>query len=183
MMESALREDLMTVEEFLDWHPEGEKWELVGGIPWQMMSEGNLHERVKSNVHVAVGKRMLPPSSCQAAVDGRQVRIDATTSYRPDVSTDCAPSSDPMLALIEKPTVVFEVGVTTLIRDKMEKRANYFLNPDVEHVVVVDANARTVHRFRRGSAREDVLRAGDTLALDGAVTLDVPVAEFFHFLT
>ena len=182
-MDAAIREDLMTVEEFLDWCPDEEKWELVGGIPWQMMSEGNLHERVKSNVIVAIGKRMLPPSPCQAAVDGRQVKIDARTSYRPDVSIDCAPSSDPMLALIEKPTVVFEVGVTTLIRDKMEKRANYFLNPDVEHVVVIDASARTVHHFRRGSARETVLRAGDALALDGTVTLDVPVAEFFHFLT
>ena len=133
-MTFAVRESLMSVGEFLDWHPDGERWELVGGVPLRMMAEGDLHETVRSNLIVALGRRLRPPSRCRAAVDGRQLRIDDFTSYRPDAHINCAPFSDPMAQIVECPTVVFEVAVTSLERDLLDKRANCFRHPAVEHV-------------------------------------------------
>ncbi len=181
-MDGAVRERLMTVEEFLDWHPDDEKWELVGGIPIRMMSESNLHDTVKSGIGAAIGRRLRPPGPCRPGIDGRQVFIDDFTSYRPDAYIDCAPFGGPGDLTVEKPTVVFEVSISSLDRDLVEKRANYFHNPHVEHVVVVDANARRVHHFRRDDREERVLEVADTLELSGTVMLDLPVAEFFEWL-
>ncbi len=181
-MDGAVRERLMSVGEFLDWHPEDEKWELVGGIPMQMMSEGDLHEMVKTNVVGTLARRLRPPGPCRPAADGRQVQIDDFTSYRPDAHINCAPLDDPMALVIQMPTVVFEVAVTSLDRDLIEKRANYFHNPHVEHVVVIDARARRVHHFIRDDREPRVLESGEMLALTGTVTLDLPIAEFFEWL-
>jgi|GEM_PF-5671599 len=181
-MTLAVREEWMTVEAFLDWHPDGEKWELIGGIPVQAMGEGGLHDAVKTSVTVAIGRRLRAPSPCRPGVDSRVVQIDTLTAYRPDVHINCAPFGDPMDQVIEKPAVVFEVAVTSLGRDLLDKRANYFRHPDVEHVVIVNAVERIVHHFRRGEGRERVVGFHDTLVLDGTVSLDLPVAEFFEFL-
>lgn len=181
-MTLAVQEGLMSVGEFLDWHPEGERWELVGGLPLRMMAEGDLHETVKSNVIVAVGRRLRAPSPCRPAVDGRQVKIDDFTSYRPDAHINCAPFSEPMEQVVQCPTVVFEVAVSSLERDLLEKRANYFRHPAVEHVVVIEAPVQIVHHFRRGDRKARVLGFHDALVIDGTVSLDIPVAEFFEFL-
>ena len=180
-MSIAVRERLMTVEEFLDWHPDDEKWELVGGIPWRMMSEGDFHETVKTNVSNALGRRLRAPNPCRPGSNGKLVRIDNTTGYRPDAHINYAPVRGPMKALIEKPVVVFEVAVTSLESDLTDKRNGYFVNPHVEHLIVVNPMARKVHHFRRGSAIEDILNVGDTLSLDGTASLDLPIAEFFEW--
>jgi len=181
-MTLAVRERLMPVGEFLDWLPDGERWELIGGIPVRMLPEGDLHETVKSNVIGALARRMRPPSACRPAANGRQVRINDRTSYRPDAHINCAPFSDPMEPLIQCPVVVFEVAVSSLDRDLLEKRANYLENPRVEHVVIIDAQARKVHHFVRGDRKARLLTSGDILTLDGTVSLDIPVAEFFEWL-
>lgn len=172
----------MTVPEFLDWMPDGEKWELVGGIPGRMMPESDLHEWVKTNVIGALTRRLRPPSPCRAAVDGRQIMIDDATSYRPDAYVNCAPSTDPKETVAEKPTVIFEVAATSLSRDTMEKRANYFRHPSVAHVIVVDAENWQVIHYRRGEAATDTLSGDDALRIDGEAMLDIPVAEFFERL-
>ncbi len=180
-MTAAATSHLMTVPEFLNWVPEGEKWELVGGLPIQMMAESDLHETIKTNVAGALTRRLRPPSDCRPAVDGRQVMIDDTTSYRPDAYVNCAPfSSNPMDQVAEAPTVIFEVSVTTLDRDTMEKRANYFRHPTVSHVVVIDAIKRRATLYT--SEEAVTLTVNDTLRIDGRVVLDIPVAEFFEFL-
>ncbi len=181
-MTLAKREAWMTVEDFLDWHPDGEKWELIGGIPVQAMGESALHDTVKSNVHGAYARRLRPPSQCRPGVDSRLVRADDFTAYKPDAYVNCAPFGDPMEPLIEKPAVVFEVSVTSLEHDRLNKRVGYFRNPDVEHVVVVNAVESIVYHYRRGEGRENMIGFHDTLALDGTVSLDIPVAEFFEFL-
>ncbi len=181
-MNIAVRESLMTVEEFLDWHPDGENWELIGGIPLRSMSESGLHERVKTNVSGSWIRRLRHPSPCLPGVDGRQVKIDSVTSFRPDFHIDCAFDLALTGLSVEKPTVVFEVADTSLEQYRDRKRAGYFRNPHVEHVVVIDATGRQVLHYRKGSAREIVLREGDILELEGTVSLDIPVAEFFESL-
>ena len=172
---------LMTVEQFLDWHPDDEKWELIGGIPVEMMSESNLHETVKTSVVGALTARLKPPSRCRPAADGRQVKIDYHTSYRPDAHINCAPFGDPKAQLVEAPTVVFEVAVTFLRRDMLEKRANYFHHSSVQEVVIVDAEAREVHHFLRDRADPACLSGDDTLTLD-SVGVSIPISEFFEWL-
>lgn len=181
-MTAAATLHLMTVPEFLDWIPEDEKWELVGGIPMQMMSESDLHETVKTNVIGALTRRLRPPGSCRVGADGRQIMIDDATSYRPDAYVNCAPFSDPMDPVAQAPTVVFEVAVTSLERDLHEKRANYFRHPSISHVIVIDAVGREVIVFTRGEAETQTLTASDTLRIDGEADLTIPVAEFFEWL-
>ena len=178
----AIRKERMTVGDFVDWIPDGEKWELIGGIPVQAMGESALHEAVKSNVIGALARRLRPPSPCRPAVDGRLVQVDDYTSYRPDAHINCAPFGEAMEPLIEQPTVVFEVSVTSLEHDRYGKRPNYFRHPAIEHVVVVNAVEQVAYRYRRGSGREVMLGFHDTLTIDGTAALDIPVAEFFEFL-
>jgi len=181
-MTLAVQQALMPVGDFLDWHPDGEKWELIGGVPVRMMVEGDLHETVKTNVVGALARRLRPPSACRPGSDGRLVKIDDLTSYRPDAHVNCASFSDPMAPLVQCPTVVFEVSVSSLQRNMLEKRANYFRHPDIENVVVIDAQAQVVHHFRRGDGKARLVGFHDTLTIDGTVSLDIPVAEFFEFL-
>ena len=71
--------------------------------------------------------------------------------------------------------------MTSLRRDMLEKRANYFRNPAVREVVIVDAEARAVHHFLKDRADAACLSDGSTLTL-GSVSLAIPVAEFFEWL-
>ena len=69
-MDGAVRERSMPVEEFLDWHPDGVKGELVGGIPVRMTSKGSLHGMVRTGVVHAPKRRLRLPAPPGPSVMG-----------------------------------------------------------------------------------------------------------------
>ncbi|MDX1541852.1 MAG: Uma2 family endonuclease [Geminicoccaceae bacterium] len=192
----------MTVEAFLDWvraRPEGERWELIEGVPvpkhgpepeHAMAPESVRHGRIKRRIDQALGDgirtrglpcealaRALPPSGLlERSSSGPQVRVDATTTFEPDALVTCADVPDGLL--VPQPVIVVEVlSPTTRERDFSIKLAGYASLSSVLHYLLVETERRLIVHHHRTDGTKDfqtsIVRGG-TLGLDPpGLSLDV----------
>ena len=160
-MSAELALPRMSVEEFLDWS-EGQEdnFELEDGVVLAMAPERIGHSRAKGRAYralsAAIAKAGVP---CEAFVEGPGVRIDAGTSYQPDVVVQCGPPLDAHARMIDTPVVVVEIlSPSTAYRDLGRKARNYFRVPSIQHYLIVDSDERLVIHHRRGDGGSVVTR-------------------------
>jgi Uma2 family endonuclease len=170
---TALPKSRMTVDEFLAWAPsQPERLELFDGVPVAMSPERVVHGRTKYRVarafEAAIAKAGLP---CEAILDSAAVRIDARSSYQPDVMVYCGEIASGNAVLIENPVVVVEVlSPGNAMKDLRDKLIGYFRVPSIAHYLIVDPDKRLVIHHARGSGEAVATR----IVGDGAITLDPP---------
>lgn len=177
-METLARADLppMTADEFEEWSQNEEgRWELLAGVPVRMQAESRVHSRTSHRIKALLAAR-LAGHSCTP-----DERVDVLCGEheirQPDVLIDCAPEaaeSDSPRAF--RPTVVFEIAVTSQAYDLGAKHLVYFQNPDVQHYVVVMPIENRVVHFPRGEASV-ILGPEDVLALTPEPGLEIGVGE------
>lgn len=173
-MSTALK--MMTVDEFLPWAEGKEgRWELHDGLPVMMSPERSLHAETKGEAFVglrdAVRLHGLP---CRVYPDGMAVRIDARTTFEPDVSVICGPRPPANTLALDNPAIIVEVlSPTTAAVDHGRKLSGYFSLASVEHYLILDPDRRVVIHHKRGNGD-----AMETRVLsDGRVKLDPPGFE------
>jgi Uma2 family endonuclease len=174
-MSAELAQDRMTVEEFLAWtdaRNDEARFELDDGEIVAMAPERIVHARAKfaiaRTLADSVAKAGLP---CEVFVEGPGVRIDAHTSYEPDVIVQCGPRLSGEVRFVDKPVVIVEIlSSSTAYRDLGRKARNYFRVGSVAHYLIVDPNDRVVSHRWRGDA--GVILSEDLL--EGDLTLDPP---------
>ncbi len=163
----------LTTDEFLLW-AEGKdgRWELFDGVPAMMSPERSLHAETKAEALVglrdAISRSGLP---CRVYPDGMAIRIDARTSYEPDVSVICGKRPHPNALSLDDPIVVVELlSPSTAAIDHGRKLSGYFSLPSVEHYLILDPERRVVIHHKRGQGD-----AIETRVLsEGSATLDPP---------
>lgn len=171
---------VMNAAAFVDWAlAQDGRWELIEGWPIQAtIGEPRNHRNVKSAILRALEDRLPPGAPCSPEGDGALVRIDELNSLSPDAAVNCAPLDMNGVALT-RPTVIFEVAVSSRERDLGEKRLSYFRNPDVTHYVVVTPEDRLVYHWRRGDAKPAIIEPSGVLELTPEPGLTIPTDLFF----
>jgi Uma2 family endonuclease len=171
----------MTVAAFLDWaarRPEGERWELVEGLPvpvrgaapaHAMAAESVVHARIKRRIdHTLTAALAAGGHACELFVSGPKVQVDAATAFEPDVVVTCAEVPDGLL--VPEPLIVVEVlSPSTRDKDFTVKLAGYAALPTIAQYLLVDTQRRLVVQYHRSPAEQElrtsILRSG-TLRLD-----------------
>jgi Uma2 family endonuclease len=170
-MSTALK--LMTVEEFLPWAEGKEgRWELHDGVPVLMAPERSLHAETKFDAAIAIREAIrgagLP---CRVYPDGMAVRLDAGSTFEPDVSVICGPRPPANALALTDPIIVVEVlSPSTAAIDHGRKLSGYFSLPSVHHYLILDPDRLVVIHHKRGQGD-----AIETRVLsEGVVRLDPP---------
>lgn len=163
----------MTVEQFLDW-AEGQSgsFELFDGIPVAMSPERVVHGRTKFRVAQAFAESIrnagLP---CEAVLDSAAVRIDARSSYQPDLMVYCGDPAPGSAVLIENPLIVVEVlSPGNAMKDLRDKLQGYFRVASIEHYLIVDPDKRIVIHHARSDSEAVTTR----IVTSGSLKLDPP---------
>lgn len=163
----------MPTDAFADWAMEADgRWELIGGLPLRLMTEGREHRRVKTALVTALSAALPPGAPCQPEGDGSLILIPGTGNVvSPDDAIQCGDEQDG--AILANPVVVFEVAVTSIERDLGEKRVAYLTVPSIQHVVVIIPGQRQVIHFRKGEPEPRRLSEGPLYLDPPGITLNV----------
>ena len=180
-MSAQLAASRMTVEEFLSWADAREddgRYELDDGFVVAMAPERILHTRIKGGIYLAV-RRAVERSGlpCETFIEGPGLRIDAHTSYQPDVVVDCGERLPDAARFVEHPVIVIEIlSPSTAGRDLGRKSRGYFRVPSIAHYLIVDPDDRIVtHRWRGdgGIVLSEDLEAGELVLEPPGLTIAV----------
>ena len=177
----------MTADEFLAWSAswaEGERYELVDGIPVRLQAERIAHAMVKLSIAIEMRRalRAAERSTCHAFIDGVSVRIAEDTLREPDVLVHCGPF-DPNAKIADNPVILVEVvSPSSATTDRERKLIDYFAIPSVRHYLVVLIPDRRVIHYEReiegGGFQVRIAGMADELSL-APPGIRLSVAEFF----
>lgn len=148
----ARRQELVTLEQFLEWviHQEG-RYELVGGEVRMMTGATNRHNDVKNNVTVALtpaAKR----NGCRSTTSDTGIRTGERSLRYPDVVIDCGPKA-PEATVASAPVIIVEVSSTgTRESDITVKLWEYQHLPTAEVIIQIEPDVVFVAVHRRGPA-------------------------------
>jgi Uma2 family endonuclease len=179
----------MTVPDFLDWllsRADGERWELVDGVPLPvrgpdpsqaMAAETIAHARLKRRIdHTLTDALAGQGLDCEVFVSGPKVQVDPQTAFEPDVVVTCVEVPDGLL--VPEPVIVVEVlSSSTRDRDLTVKLAGYFSLPSVAHYLLVETERRLIVHHHRAPGddelRTSIVRAGTLHLAPPGVDFDV----------
>jgi Uma2 family endonuclease len=179
----------MTVPDFLDWllsRADGERWELVDGVPLPvrgpdpsqaMAAETIAHARLKRRIDHALTDALAGQGlDCEVFVSGPKVQVDPQTAFEPDVVVTCVEVPDGLL--VPEPVIVVEVlSSSTRDRDLTVKLAGYFSLPSVAHYLLVETERRLIVHHHRAPGddelRTSIVRAGTLHLAPPGVDFDV----------
>ena len=150
-MSAAVKWNLLSEAEYLRGELLSEvKHEYMGGVLYAMAGAGNAHNRVATNITIALGGR-LRGRPCQPFNSDTKIRLRLPTQtryYYPDVSVVCRsnPSTD---SFQDEPVVVVEVlSPSTRRLDNGEKREAYLSLPSVRVYLMVETTHPRVEVYR-----------------------------------
>ena len=178
---------LMTADEFLVWCLDQEgRWELVGGVPIQMMAGARRrHDQVTTNLIIALGTR-LRGGPCWPTTADIAARMPNGNVRRPDVTVDCAFKPDDGLDS-EDPAVFFEVlSPSTRRTDLLRKTDEYRRHQTLRHFVTLEPDTPRALVWSRTAEGDwtyvEVSGLGGALSLD-ALEIELPMAEVYNGLS
>lgn len=183
-MASAHAVPRLTPAEYLAWEAEqAVRYEYVNGEVVAMSGVSPAHNRITSNLHVAlaVGLRGGP---CRVNMPDLRILVDETGLYAyPDLTIVCGPpdyTEDPVPSL-RNPRVVVEVlSDSTANHDLGAKAAHYRRRASVQTLLLVDSRARRVQRQERnpdGTWTLADLTEGDVTVAGVVLTFDEIYAD------
>ena len=163
----------MTAREFLSWTDAVEgRWELDRGVPVRMQSERLGHLRAKGRADTAFRIALAEmETECEALPDGASIVTAEDSVHIPDAVIRCGEPLDDGEIEIVDPVVVVQVLSPSNTKIAINAKIDgYFSLPSTAFVLIVDTDARTVHRYERGEGALIVRRYAD----GAAIPLDPP---------
>jgi len=141
-----------TLEQWRNW-PEGERWELIGGVAYSMCAAPKVpHQRLAGSMYVEL-YTFLKGKPCEALLSPVDVYLpgaveDSTdTVVEPDVIVVCDPSKVQDDGVHGAPDLVIEVGSeSTLYKDMTRKKALYERS-GVREYWIVNPDSGSVLRY------------------------------------
>ena len=174
----------LTVEDFLAINFGEHKAELENGTIRMMAGAKARHNRVVSNIILALGRR-LEGSGCSAYGPDMGVQTRERTLRYPDVTVFCGHDEevDDDARLFDDPRVIFEVlSGGTSRTDLKEKLPEYQALPSVDTVVFVDVaveRLRVVQRTGPDDWSDRFAVESEDLALP-SLSISIPLQEIFR---
>jgi Uma2 family endonuclease len=177
----------MTVEEFYaftDARPDGEKWELLEGVPVLNASPSRLHQRIIKNLTFVLATIERESEVSWEVLPGLGVRVSETNRPEPDVLIlpKHGQSADPQGRDRNDIVVAFEIlSPSTADRDLRWKRTAYTSLPSLTHYVVIAQDAvDIVVLAREAGFAEQRLRSLDQSLELPALGISLPLAEIYR---
>ncbi len=182
-MTVALRQPVMTRDQFLDWVQAQEgRYEFDGFQPVAMTGGTNNHNRICQNIWFALRAR-LRGSGCNVFGPDAGLATAGNAVRYPDALVTCA--KVPGLALLTPGVVaVFEVLSPSSDRaDRIDKLREYRGVPSIRRYVVLEHRSAGVTLFSRTDGTADwtaaALTADETLEMS-ELGVSVPVQDFYE---
>lgn len=182
-MNIALRQKLMTREQFFQWaQARDARYEFDGFQP-VAMTGGNLrHNMIHLNIHAALRQRLKGTGCRPLGADAGVATVGDAVRY-PDGLVTCSPITGDEY-LTPNVVVVFEVISPTSGRtDRIVKVREYAAVPSILRYIIVESASigLTVLERERGDQKWTVttLMADDTLSMP-EIGVEIPIAELYE---
>lgn len=174
----------MSLDEFTDWvlTQEG-KYEYYKGEIFDVYAMAGAkadHNRIAGNVFATL-HAALKGKPCEPFIADMMVRVEAdNVGYYPGVMVTCSPEDRARDKFKSDPVLIVEVlSPSTAAYDRGKKFASYRLLPTLQHVVLIDPEARSIDHFERDGDRWVLLPSGvDPLELP-ALDCRIATADVF----
>jgi Uma2 family endonuclease len=187
-MNGRWHDEWVSVQDYLDSEVHSRaRREYVGGIPYAMAGARNAHNRIATNVLIALGIR-LRGSACQPFNSDTKLRVRLPFEerfYYPDALVTCRPN--PMEDVFQdEPAVLVEVlSPPTRRIDEGEKLLAYQAIPSLGVYLLLEQDSARAIGFRRtdaGFVREVHLGKEAVVALP-EIGCALPLAEAYEGIT
>ena len=184
-MTAAVKWNLISETEYLQGELLSEvKHEYMGGVLYAMAGAGNAHNRVATNVAIALGGR-LRGRPCEVFNSDTKIRLRLPSQvryYYPDVSVICR-SNPPSDSFQDEPVVVVEVlSPSTRRLDHGEKREAYLMLPSLRVYLTVETTHAAViadRRTEQGFVREKYIGLDAVIPLP-EIEAELPLSEIYE---
>jgi Uma2 family endonuclease len=154
----AIQDEKITFDEFTELEleaPADERWELIGGFIFRMMTGGTVaHNEIVTKIAARLlthfERRNMP---CRAYTENVKLAHPALNlSAYPDLVVRCGPRKE-NLAAIDDPVAIVEVhSPSTRDKDRGQKLHAYQQIPTVQQYVMIEAKEALVQVLRRRGA-------------------------------
>jgi Uma2 family endonuclease len=159
--------------------------ELVDGAPRAMVGATQRHDRVVTNLLVALATR-LRGSPCRTGTADTAIRIPNRNIRYPDAAVDCG-RFDEAARVASEPTLVAEIlSPSTADFDQHEKLEEYRTVPSLRHILIIDPDQPRLRLHSRSAEGhwESAPHAGLEAMVDlPALGITLPLAELYEGLT
>jgi len=191
LVASMKREGLMpapaarawTEQEFFSWlERQGSRHELVDGAPRAMVGATQRHDRIVTNVVVALATR-LRGGPCRTGTSDTAIRIPGGNIRTPDAAVDCGQFDETARAASAPVLVVDVLSPSTAEFDQTEKLEEYRSVESLRHILVVDPDrprARLHTRAAKGHWGSVPVVGLEAMVELPALGIAVPMAEAFE---
>jgi Uma2 family endonuclease len=168
----------LTADEFISWALQAEgSYELVDGEIIEMPSEGIRQNVVKLEIAIVLREAVLAAQlTCHVYIDGVSVHIAHRQVRGPDAIVSVGPITDFDSAFVPDPLILVDVvSPISEQRDTIDKLADYFTLPTVQHYLIVKPlDGVIIHHQRNGDSIVTQSVSHGMLLLDPpALELDV----------
>jgi Uma2 family endonuclease len=178
--------DQMTIEQFLvfaDSKPNGEKWELVDGVPVMDASPTDWHQRIVMNIGSALDRAKLEKDASWLALLGIGTRVPVSPQSLPQ--PDLFVKRDPMsgTSITDDALILFEVLSQSNTRaDQAWRKRVYASVPNCQHYVTVSMKSASATRHDRATGWKGVTVTGLAAVLQlPCIDATVPLAEVYRW--
>ena len=184
-MTAAKKIELVSIADYLAGELASDiRHEYSGGYVYAMAGAKNAHNRVATNLLVALGRR-LAGNPCEPFNSDTKVRVRLPTHtrfYYPDAMVVCKPNA-PDETFQDNPVVIAEVvsEVTRRI-DEGEKRETYLTIPTLAAYLIVETDLPRVVVHRRtdsGFVAELYEGTSAVISLE-AIEVELPLGELYE---
>lgn len=154
------------------------KHELIDGDVYAMADTSVNHERLSTNLLIAIGAH-LKTSPCEPFGSDMKVKADSNFYY-PDVIVDCSfDESTPYY--IDSPKLIVEVlSKSTRRIDQTIKRTDYVSIPTLEEYILIEQDIVGIEVVRRSQGwQSKYYYLGDEFTLD-SIGITLTVEDIYH---
>lgn len=178
-------EHQMTIEEFLaftDARPDGEKWELIEGMPIMSPSPTDVHQLSVGNIIASLWHLGFSTGASWLVMPGTGTRVPISERSlpQPDVFVkEMPPSGSP---ISDEALVIFEVlSRSNRAADRAWRRRVYASVPNCRHYVTVSTKSAEVVVHDRDNGWEERSVAGLATSIElPALAVALPLATIYR---
>jgi Uma2 family endonuclease len=177
-MTVALRQPVVSLEEFLAWEDQQEyRWEFDGFEPLAMVGGTVAHNQIAGAVEFALRQRLKRP--CRVYREGMRLRMTHTLRY-PDVMVACTPVANTATEITD-PVVVLEVLSSSTSRtDLIAKNREFEATPSIRRYILLEQDAIADEVYARDSdrwVRSTII--GDGVLVMPEIDVEMPLAAAY----
>lgn len=172
---------LWTVDEFLAWEAtQEERYELVNGEVRMMVGASAGHNRIATNLVVALGNRLIG-GPCAVWTHAQKLQVGAHMFY-PDVLVTCSRVGDRDLVVEDAVLIAEVLSASTAQHDIVAKAPLYRTLPSLRHLLIISQHALQVEvysREARGWHLETLTAPDESLDLT-ALEMTLKLADLYR---